>query len=74
MPGQSRVISAKKLGDKLQKLRLERGYTNIVRFAANLGVSVSTIRKLERGDSLPSFSLVAAISKLTRTHIDYWLE
>jgi transcriptional regulator with XRE-family HTH domain len=62
-------MEAVKWGRRIRAFRKLKGYTQ-ESFAQSLGISVSVLGEVERGNRMPNMALLLEISKLLKISID----
>ena len=60
-------------GERLKSARVMAGYKSASDFAKDLGIEYARYTKNERGQSIPRIDVLADITKLTDTSLDFLL-
>ncbi len=69
MMAQRPVVQRQRIGPAIRKLRHEQGLT-LDELAEQAGISASHLSRLERGQTLPSFTVLAGIAHVLGVSID----
>ena len=64
------LLHAKKIADRINRLRLQYGYT-VNRLALRIGVSPSYISRILNGERAASIEVIAAVAEVFNLPLDY---
>jgi len=72
-PREERQPRAAEIGGRIAQARNDSGWTNITRFAAEIGSDRNSVGRWERGEVLPDALSIEAVSRVTGRSADWIL-